>query len=67
MIKVNGLNGRLHYLHPDAVASIIDAGPNWHGIRAYVRTFDGKVIEATDSAEAIASSIDDAHPKGGSS
>lgn len=53
MIQITDMNGRRHYLHPDAIARVTQAGPNWHRIGAYVRTFDGKTIEAQESAEEI--------------
>lgn len=55
MIQITDMSGQRHYLHPDAIARVVQAGPNWHGIRAYVKTFDGKTIEAQESAEEIAS------------
>jgi len=57
MIKLTDFDGRAHYISPLAIARITEAGPNWHGIACYVRTFDGKVIEARDSASEIADQI----------
>lgn len=59
MIQITDLNQRVHYLHPDAIARIVQAGPNWHGIGAYVKTFDGQTIEACESAEEISRSIEE--------
>lgn len=57
MIKLTDYEGRAHYVSPLAISRITEAGPNYHGIRSYVRTFDGKVIEAQDSASDIADLI----------
>lgn len=57
MIQITDMDGRRHYLHPDAIARVTQAGPNWHRIGAYVKTFDGRTIEVQESAEEIASAI----------
>lgn len=57
MIQITDMNGMRHYLHPDAIARVTQAGPNWHRIGAYVRTFDGKTIEAQESAEEISRAV----------
>lgn len=57
MITITYMNGMRHYLHPDAIARVVQAGPNWHRIGAYVKTFDGKTIDATESADEIANAI----------
>lgn len=57
MIQITDMDGRRHYLHPDAIARVTQAGPNWHRIGAYVRTFDGKTIEAQESAEEISGAV----------
>jgi len=57
MIRLTDYEGRAHYVSPLAIARITEAGPNWHGIACYVRTFDGKVIETRDSASEIADQI----------
>ena len=56
MIRVIDVNGRSHYLAPQTIAHITEAGTSsqWHGIRAYVRTSDGQTIEATETADQIA-------------
>ncbi|MCH1880429.1 hypothetical protein MJ863_12630 [Alcaligenes ammonioxydans] len=57
MITITDTGGLRHYLHPDAIARVAQAGPNWHKIGAYVKTFDGRTIEAQESAEEIASAV----------
>jgi hypothetical protein len=55
MIKVTNIEGHAVYFAPDAIAQITEAGASsqWHGIRAYVKTFDGKTIEARETAREI--------------
>lgn len=54
MICIHDMDGRAHYLALGAIARVVEAGPNWHGISAYVKTFDGQTIEASESARLIA-------------
>lgn len=56
MIKVTDTYGKTHYLAPSAISEILEAGASsqWHGIKAYIRTFDGRTIEVCESAEDIA-------------
>lgn len=62
MIKITDTSGATHYLHPNAIARIVEAGVSskWHGIQAYVKTFDGKTIEARESAVDIARQVESA-------
>lgn len=55
MIRITDINGRQHLLHKDAIARLTEGGPSsqWHGIRTYVRTFDGTVIEAQETLSEI--------------
>lgn len=59
MIELNDTYGRKVFLAPSAVAEIVEAGASsqWHGIRAYVRTFDGRTLEVRESATDIARAI----------
>ncbi|PTT21851.1 hypothetical protein DBR12_05375 [Acidovorax sp. HMWF029] len=59
MIRLIDINGLTHYLAPQSIASIVEAGASsqWHGIRAYVRTTNGKTIEARETADQIATMI----------
>ena len=58
MIRITDMNQRVHFLHPDAIARVAEAGPNWHSIRAYVKTFDGQTIEACEDADDISRRIE---------
>ena len=62
MIKLSDSNGQTVYLAPAAIASIQEAGASsqWHGIRAFVKTFDGRTIEAQQTAELIAQQVETA-------
>ncbi|AYN21628.1 hypothetical protein [Alcaligenes aquatilis] len=53
MTTITDMGGLRHYLHPDAIARVAQAGPSWRKIGAYVKTFDGKTIVAQESAEDI--------------
>lgn len=56
VIRITGIDGRAHYVSPSAIASITEAGASsqWHGVKAIVRLFDGRVIEASETAQEIA-------------
>ena len=60
MIRVTDRNGLTHLLAPAAIARITEAGASsqWHGIRAYVKTFDGATIETQETALEIGLAID---------
>lgn len=59
MIQLTDSSGQTHYLHRDAVAQVIEAqaSSQWHGIRAFVKTFDGRTIEARETAHELATAI----------
>lgn len=56
MIEVNDTYGRKVFLAPSAISEVLEAGASsqWHGIRAYIRTFDGRTIEVKETASEIA-------------
>ena len=60
MIKITSQNERAVYLAAQAIASITEAGPSsqWHGIRSIVRTFDGRVLEARETAEEVSAAVE---------
>lgn len=51
MIQLSDFNGQTILLHPDAIAQVTEAGTSsqWHGIRAYVKTFDGRTLEVRET------------------
>lgn len=60
MITITDTNGRTTFLASAAIATITEAGASsqWHGIRCYVKTFDGRTLEANETAQHIAAQID---------
>ena len=56
MIEVTDLDGRTHYLAPSAIAQVSQPGPSaaWHGIRAFIRLFDGRTMEVCEQPATIA-------------
>lgn len=59
MIKLTDRDGRAHYLAPNNIARITEAGASsqWHGIRAFVKTHDGTTLEVSETADQIAVQI----------
>lgn len=59
----NSSGSTAHYLAPQAIARITEAGASsqWHGIRSIVRTFDGEVLECSETAREINAAIEHAH------
>jgi len=55
MIKLTDINGQSHYLTPDNIARITEAGASsqWHGIRAIIKTHDGSTLEVQETADQI--------------
>ena len=55
MIQLTDINGRIHAIHPDAIARLVEPGPSgkWHGINCYVKTFDGDTIEVRESVSEV--------------
>lgn len=64
MIKLTDYNGREHYLAPEAIARITQAGTSsaWHGIQSYVRTFDGETLEVRETPQEIARQVREDRP-----
>lgn len=50
---------RIHYVSPQNIARVTEAGASsaWHGIRSLVRTFDGAVLECSETAQEIFDAI----------
>lgn len=65
MIKLTDSNGAAIFLAPNAISSIRQAGASsaWHGIRAYVRTFDGKTYEVQQDASEINAAVEAAQQR----
>lgn len=56
MLTLFDASGQRLLLHKDAVAQVTEAGPSsqWHGIRAFIKTFDGRTLEVRESITEIA-------------
>lgn len=55
MIQLSDIDGRTILLHPDAIAQVTEAGTSspWHGIRAFIKTFDGRTLEVSETVTQI--------------
>lgn len=55
MIEVTDLAGRKHWYAATAIAGVSEPGPAsaWHGARAFLRLFNGAVIEVREDADEI--------------
>lgn len=60
MITLTGINGRTEFVAAENIARITEAGPSsqWHGIRSFVRLFDGAVIEAQETSASIKTQVE---------
>ena len=61
MVRIRDLNARQHSIARDAIAQLSEAGPSagWHGIRTFVKLFDGSTIESTDTLDFIEAQMKD--------
>lgn len=59
MIKLTQHDGRVIHLAPAAIARVTEAGPSsqWHGIRSFIRTFEGKTLEVQETADQVAAAM----------
>jgi uncharacterized protein YlzI (FlbEa/FlbD family) len=55
MIKLTGIDGQRHYVAVQNVARITEAGTSsqWHGIKSYVKLYDGTTLECRESADQV--------------
>lgn len=58
MIEVHS-NGKVVYLAAAAIAQVTEAGVSsqWHGIRSYIKTFDGRTVECEETASQIVTAM----------
>ena len=58
MIEVHS-NGKAVYLAAVAIAQVTEAGVSsqWHGIRSYIKTFDGRTVECEETASQIVTAM----------
>lgn len=59
MIELHDANGRARFVAAEAIASVAEAGNSsqWHGIRSFVKLFDGEVIECSKPAADVAAAV----------
>jgi hypothetical protein len=59
VIELVDSNGRSVFVAPSAIACVTEAGASsqWHGIRCFVRLFDGRVVEATQTAREVSEAV----------
>ncbi|RRV49017.1 hypothetical protein [Pseudomonas sp. p106] len=59
MITLTDINRRQHFLAPNAIARVQEAGTSsqWHGVCAIVHTFDGQMLEVRERAADIARQV----------
>jgi len=59
MIKLTTPTGTTRYVAPTAIACITEAGASsqWHGIKSYLKLFDGTTIECSETAEQVNAAI----------
>ena len=55
MIQLTDINGRVHAIHPDAIARLVEPGSSGkgRGINCYVRMFDGDTIEVRETVSEV--------------
>lgn len=55
MIEVTDSNGRKHLLNPDGIVRVSEAETSgqWHGIRSYIETMHGRIIECQQSVQEV--------------
>jgi len=60
MITVTDTKGNKHHLALDAIARVSEASTasRWHGIRAYIKTFDGHELDVWEDAEQVLAQIE---------
>ncbi len=59
MIKLTQHDGRAIHIAPAVIAQVTEAGPasQWHGIRSFIRTFEGKTLEVQETADQVAAAM----------
>ena len=59
MLELTDINGRAHYIAADNICRITDAGASsqWHGIRSFVKLFDGTTLECQQDAKTVATRV----------
>ncbi len=65
MITVTDSKGQKHRLALEAIAKVSEASlaSRWHGIRTYIKTFDGAELAVLEDPEQIEKQIDEEEQK----
>lgn len=65
MITVTDTKGQKHRLALDAIARVTEASlaSRWHGIRTYIKTFDGAELSVVEDHDQIAEQIEEEEQK----
>ncbi|MFM5576919.1 hypothetical protein ACET8O_20390 [Aeromonas veronii] len=60
MITVTDTNKQTHHLALDAIAQVSEASlaSRWHGVRTYIKTFEGVELMVLEDHEQIAGQIE---------
>lgn len=60
MITVTDTKGQKHHLAVDAIAKVSEASIacRWHGVQAYIKTFDGTELGVKEDAEQVLAQIE---------
>lgn len=61
MITVTDTNKQKHHLALEAIARVSEASlaSRWHGVRTYIKTFDGAELMVLEDHEQIAAQIEE--------
>lgn len=59
MIRITDSNGHAHLVNAQGILQVQEASPgsHWHGVRSYVRLFDGRTIEARETINEVSELI----------
>lgn len=59
MIELTDINGHTHYIAADNICRVTEAGVSsqWHGVRSYVKLFDGATVECQQDAKTVATRV----------
>lgn len=65
MIEILCYNGQKQLVNPAAIARVIEAGASsqWHGIKCFVKLFDGTSIECVETLQQVQDKIEQAEQK----
>lgn len=64
LTSVTSSGYRTHYVNPENIARITEASASsqWHGIRTFVKLFDGETLECSEGINEVHALIEAAKP-----